>query len=144
MQIPALIYRTEDSRSPVAIELNLNESRDLENARQKAQESDKLKSAFLTNLSHEIRTPMNGIVGFSQLMNEPNCPEDKRTQYAKIINESGPLPILFVILIFFEFKIQYKMMLPNENNATIILTFFSIPVPDLIINNVTKRTIQII
>ncbi len=62
---------------------------DLENAKQKALESDKLKSAFLTNLSHEIRTPMNGIVGFSQLMNEPNTSEDKRTQYAKIINESG-------------------------------------------------------
>ena len=62
---------------------------DLENAKQKAQESDKLKSAFLTNLSHEIRTPMNGIVGFSQLMNEPDTSEDKRTQYAKIINESG-------------------------------------------------------
>ncbi|MCK4791707.1 MAG: hypothetical protein KAV87_48695, partial [Desulfobacteraceae bacterium] len=36
MQIPALIYRTEDSRSPVAIELNLNQSRDLENARQQS------------------------------------------------------------------------------------------------------------
>ena len=38
------------------------------NERNKAQESDKLKSAFLANLSHEIRTPMNAIVGFSELI----------------------------------------------------------------------------
>jgi signal transduction histidine kinase len=36
--------------------------------RRRAEESDRLKSAFLANLSHEIRSPMNSIVGFSQLL----------------------------------------------------------------------------
>ena len=41
-------------------------------AKEKAEESDRLKSAFLTNMSHEIRTPMNGILGFTELLKEPN------------------------------------------------------------------------
>src|ERR1035437_6372207 len=41
-------------------------------AKEKAEESDRLKSAFLTNMSHEIRTPMNGIIGFTELLREPN------------------------------------------------------------------------
>ena len=41
-------------------------------AKEHAEESDRLKSAFLTNMSHEIRTPMNGILGFAELLKEPN------------------------------------------------------------------------
>ena len=40
-------------------------------AKEHAEESDRLKSAFLTNMSHEIRTPMNGILGFAELLREP-------------------------------------------------------------------------
>jgi PAS domain S-box-containing protein len=41
-------------------------------AKEKAEESDRLKSAFLANISHEIRTPMNGIIGFAELLKEPD------------------------------------------------------------------------
>ncbi len=41
-------------------------------AKEKAEESDRLKSAFLCNMSHEIRTPMNGIMGFAQILKEPD------------------------------------------------------------------------
>ena len=54
----------------------------------KAQESDRLKSAFLANLSHEIRTPMNSIVGFSQLL-EKNLTPEKRKQYLNSIQQNG-------------------------------------------------------
>jgi len=62
---------------------------DLKIALDKALESDRLKSAFLSNMSHEIRTPMNGILGFIDLLNEPNLSKSKIGQYSAIINKSG-------------------------------------------------------
>ena len=58
-------------------------------AKEKAEESDRLKTAFLHNVSHEIRTPMNAILGFSALMNEPDVSEAERHQYTDIIFQSG-------------------------------------------------------
>jgi len=61
----------------------------LENAMNKAKESEKLKSSFLANLSHEIRTPLNGILGFSDLLIEKEFSEASVKSYAQIINKSG-------------------------------------------------------
>ena len=58
-------------------------------AKEKAEESDKLKTAFLHNVSHESRTPMNAIIGFSTLLNDPDLTEEDRTQYIDIIFQSG-------------------------------------------------------
>jgi PAS domain S-box-containing protein len=62
---------------------------ELYTAKQKAEESDRLKSAFLANMSHEIRTPMNGILGFSQLLVNPNIPEVDVKQYVDVIQSCG-------------------------------------------------------
>jgi len=58
-------------------------------ARKKAEESEKLKMAFLSNMSHEIRTPMNSIIGFAELMQDENLPADDRKEFASIIINSG-------------------------------------------------------
>lgn len=58
-------------------------------ALEKALESDRLKSAFLANMSHEIRTPMNGILGFVNLLNEPNLSKSEIGKYSAIINRNG-------------------------------------------------------
>ncbi|PKP39606.1 MAG: hypothetical protein CVT98_01165 [Bacteroidetes bacterium HGW-Bacteroidetes-15] len=58
-------------------------------AKLKAEESDRLKSAFLANMSHEIRTPMNGILGFSQLLTNPEIPEVDVKQYVDVIQSCG-------------------------------------------------------
>jgi signal transduction histidine kinase/CheY-like chemotaxis protein len=64
-------------------------TRDLERAKNKAEESDKLKSAFLSNMSHEIRTPLNAIIGFIELLNAgDNTPEETASFY-HIIKNSG-------------------------------------------------------
>jgi len=61
---------------------------ELISAKEKAEESDRLKSAFLTNMSHELRTPLNAIIGFSSLM-ITTAPDNETTSYLKIIANSG-------------------------------------------------------
>ncbi len=61
-------------------------------AKEKAEESDRLKSAFLANVSHEIRTPLNAITGFSALLSNHDLPLEKKDKYIKqILNGSGEL-----------------------------------------------------
>lgn len=60
-------------------------------AKEKAEESDQLKSAFLANMSHEIRTPMNAILGFAELitMSDSEVSSTEKENYVKLINVSG-------------------------------------------------------
>lgn len=58
-------------------------------AKNRAEESDRLKTSFLQNMSHEIRTPMNGILGFLKLIEDPDIDIDIRSSYIDIIRESG-------------------------------------------------------
>jgi PAS domain S-box len=62
---------------------------DLEKAKEKAEESDHLKTAFLCNMSHEIRTPMNAILGFSDFITQPGMSEVKKARYSKLIKDRG-------------------------------------------------------
>jgi len=60
--------------------------KELRKAKEKAEESDHLKSAFLANMSHEIRTPMNGIMGFSQLLQEKKLSKGEQNKFLDIIH----------------------------------------------------------
>lgn len=66
-----------------------NIQNDLVRAKEKAEESDRLKTAFLQNMSHEIRTPMNGIIGFSSLYAKPGLSPEKRERYADLVIKSS-------------------------------------------------------
>jgi PAS domain S-box-containing protein len=58
-------------------------------AKEKAEESNRLKTAFLANLSHELRTPMNGILGFTELLDDDTLTKETRNEYISVINDSG-------------------------------------------------------
>jgi len=58
-------------------------------SKEKAEESDRLKSAFLANMSHEIRTPLNSIIGFSDLLLDPDFGQDQRDEFIRMIGASG-------------------------------------------------------
>ncbi len=62
---------------------------DLIRAKSKAEESDRLKSIFLSNMSHEIRTPMNAIMGFSTLLGNEAVSDAEKQQFISIIQSSG-------------------------------------------------------
>ena len=73
-----------------AEQTNKKQQKELEAAKIKAEESDRLKSAFLANMSHEIRTPLNAIVGFSKLVIDAECTNEKE-QYAEIIERNSEI-----------------------------------------------------
>ncbi|MFO7655813.1 MAG: PAS domain S-box protein [Bacteroidales bacterium] len=62
---------------------------ELKKAKEKAEESDRLKTVFLANMSHEIRTPMNGILGFAELLRQPELTNDLQSKYVEVIQRSG-------------------------------------------------------
>jgi signal transduction histidine kinase/ActR/RegA family two-component response regulator len=92
---------------------NNEQRKQLEIAKEKAEESDKLKSAFLANLSHEIRTPMNAIMGFSDLLSDSELQEKDRLDYLKIIKNSGKNLTSIIEDLVEMSKIDSKQITPN-------------------------------
>lgn len=91
--VDPIIDKNNDLVGAVHILNNISErkkaERELTLAKEKAEENERLKSAFLANMSHEIRTPMNGILGFLELLKEPNLSDTSREKYIEIVNKSG-------------------------------------------------------
>jgi len=61
----------------------------LTKAKEKAEASDRLKTAFIQNISHEIRTPLNGILGFSDLLVDPTISAEDKNQFVNLIQSSS-------------------------------------------------------
>lgn len=80
----------EDEGSFVIVIKNIVERKlyedNLKIAKEKAEESDRLKTAFLSNMSHEIRTPMNAIIGFAELLSRLKTSDEEKEEYVRQIN----------------------------------------------------------
>ncbi len=92
---------------------NLEHEEKLIIAKEKAEESDRLKTEFLHNLSHEIRTPMNAIIGFSDLLSEPNLNETKKLEYLEVIKKCGKNLVSIIDDLIEMSKIDTNQMKPN-------------------------------
>lgn len=68
----------------------------MEEAKNKAEEADRLKTAFLANISHEIRTPMNAIIGFSKMIASPEFDEEEKIKFVEIIITNGKLLLALI------------------------------------------------
>ena len=99
-------------------------------AKEQAEQSDRLKSAFLANMSHEIRTPMNGILGFADLLKQPDLSDEKQQRYIGIIQKSGIRMLNIINDIVDISKIEAGMMQVDIKDSNIneqieyIYTFF--------------------
>src|SRR5690554_3399661 len=67
----------------------IEKKKELDEYKIKSEESDRLKSSFLANLSHEVRTPMNSILGFAELLAEPDINAKERKEFIRLIRQSG-------------------------------------------------------
>jgi len=85
-------------------------------AKEKAEESDSLKTAFLANMSHEIRTPMNSIIGFSTLLTEEGLSEVEKSEFIQHIQQAGESLLCLIDDIIDTAKIEAgQLSITNEN-----------------------------
>ena len=136
--IRALIFPLKDSAGKperfVFMHENFTERKYAEQelviAKNHAEESDRLKSAFLANMSHEIRTPMNGILGFAEVLRNPDLSGEQQQKYLGIIEKSGARMLNIINDIIDISKIEAGLMKVSLSESNIneqieyIYTFF--------------------
>lgn len=107
-----LVFLSADIDNLKKIEANLIQ------AKAKAEESDRLKSAFIANMSHEIRTPLNAIVGFSNLLaSEMDFSEEDKAEYTRIISVNNDILLQLINDILDISKIEAGVMDFTENTV---------------------------
>lgn len=100
---------------------------DIIRAKDKAEESDRLKTEFINNMSHEIRTPLNAIIGFANMMEDGSLSDEQRAKYSKIIESSGNQLLSIISDIMDISKLdsnQLNLRYEDHNLNTIMDTIF--------------------
>lgn len=117
-----------DITNYIAIKEDITEQKkmqeELVQAKEKAEESDRLKSAFLANMSHEIRTPLNSIMGFSELLADPDFEPDEKAEFIRTIIDNGN-SLLVIISDIMDFSMlearQMKIRKEEISTKTILI-----------------------
>jgi two-component system sensor histidine kinase/response regulator len=105
-----------------------NSNNELIIAKEKAEENNRLKTAFLNNISHEIRTPLNGILGFGQLLSDENISPKNRTKYLTLLDESS-IRLINTVSNFLDVS-----QLQSKSQSVLIQNF----VPELVIEEIVN------
>jgi len=88
-------------------------------AKEKAEEANMLKTAFLSNLSHEIRTPLNHILGFLELLLMKDIPHEEREEYTSIVRGSSEILLKRIEDVINISKIETKQMEVHNDNLAV-------------------------
>ena len=96
-----------------------NQNIELQKAKEKAEESSRLKTEFLNNMSHEVRTPMNGIIGFSEMLNKPALSEEERKDFTDIIQSSSNQLLKIIDDILEISSLEFKKNTQNETEFSL-------------------------
>lgn len=105
------------------IQTRISLENELINAKERAEESDKLKTAFLNNISHEIRTPLNGILGFGQIITEAELSKEERSlAFQNVKNASDRL--LNTVTDYIDMAGIFSQTIAVRNTKFNILQFF--------------------
>lgn len=108
-------------------------------AKEKAEESDKLKSSFLANISHEIRTPMNAILGFSDLLQDSSLSSNKQSEYIEEIQKGSSRMLNIISDLIDVSQIQSSNIILSKRNTSlnhIIDELFALFQPEAIEKNI--------
>ena len=110
-----------------------NKNIDLKAAKEKAEASDRLKTSFINNISHEIRTPLNGILGFQQILAQPDITPEEREEYLELLNESSHR-LIATVSNFMEIS-----LLTSGTQEVYISGFSPIQVVNSVVSNFRRR-----
>ncbi len=110
-----------------------NKNIDLNTAKEKAEASDRLKTSFINNISHEIRTPLNGILGFQQILAQPDITTEEREEYLGLLNESSQR-LITTVSNFMEIS-----LLTSGTQEEYVTGFSPIQVVNSVVSNFRRR-----
>jgi signal transduction histidine kinase/ligand-binding sensor domain-containing protein/ActR/RegA family two-component response regulator len=116
--------KLEIEKNKLELELKVKErTKDLEMAKSKAEESDRLKSSFIANMSHEIRTPLNAILGFSSLISDSVKDKEELLAYQESIDSNAEILVKIIDDVLDISKIEAKQLevSKKEINLTLLL-----------------------